>query len=265
MAVGGKKARDADRDRAIDLVKAAWVEGQITEADRDLRVEKLLASTTVAQVHRLVTDLQSNRDRAPRQPPSTHQPVASVTDARRRNWPAAAAAAMAVVATLFVWSQLSASDDSTSSATPNPAPIFWSQDGVAALTDALIEQRGDSVVFSAAFHSDYVYVDVPVDSSTQRMHGYRWDGHELAEENASTADSPRFDLADVDPALPEQVLHRAEALVEDPTESRISVYVSENAEGPADLFHAYVVNEYGERANLAADRQGRVLSTSVTD
>lgn len=152
---------------------------------------------------------------------------------------------------------------STTDAESTSPIIAWSPENVTALTEALVEERGDSIVFEVIFYSDHAYVEVPVNSSTRRVRILRWDGRELVDSNASTATSPRFDLGDIDPALPEQVLHEAEALIEGPTESQVFVSVSKNSEGPAEWFYVSSENEYGEGATVRADREGNVLSTSV--
>ena len=49
VAGNDKRARDQDRDRAIQVVEAAWADGQVVEADRDKRVESLLQAQTMAE------------------------------------------------------------------------------------------------------------------------------------------------------------------------------------------------------------------------
>ena len=68
MAGNDKRARDQDRDQAIEVVEAAWADGQIIEADRDKRVESLLQAQTMAEVQMLTHDLQ-----LPKTPPPPAQ------------------------------------------------------------------------------------------------------------------------------------------------------------------------------------------------
>ena len=58
MAWNSKRARDADRDAAIEVVEAAWADGQIVEADRDKRVEELLRAQTMSEIRTYTQDLQ---------------------------------------------------------------------------------------------------------------------------------------------------------------------------------------------------------------
>lgn len=49
MSTSDWRARDQDRDAAIETVEAAWADGQIVEADRDHRVEALRRAQTLAE------------------------------------------------------------------------------------------------------------------------------------------------------------------------------------------------------------------------
>ncbi len=53
-----KKARDDDRDAAIEVVEAAFADGQISRPDYDLRVDRLLRAATVGELQMLVRDLR---------------------------------------------------------------------------------------------------------------------------------------------------------------------------------------------------------------
>lgn len=58
MGRGTKRARDADRDLAVEFIQDAWVDGQLTREEHDERVDLVLRARTVADVEELVTDLQ---------------------------------------------------------------------------------------------------------------------------------------------------------------------------------------------------------------
>ena len=75
-----ERARDKDRDAAIEVVEAAWADGQIIEADRDKRVEQLLLAQTLDEIRMLTHDLQLRRRRRP-------SPVARADAAGRRRRP----------------------------------------------------------------------------------------------------------------------------------------------------------------------------------
>ena len=54
----GFRAKDADRDRFIELIEAAYVDGQLNSADRDLRVGRALSAETIDELQTLTRDLQ---------------------------------------------------------------------------------------------------------------------------------------------------------------------------------------------------------------
>jgi hypothetical protein len=74
-------AASADRDRAIDVLKAGFAEGRLTKAEYDDRVTRVYASRTYGELGPLIADLPArglrHRTRAPwtwRDPPSTRRP-----------------------------------------------------------------------------------------------------------------------------------------------------------------------------------------------
>lgn len=56
--MGEFRAKDADRDRFVELIEAAYVDGQLNSADRDFRVERALSAQTLDDLHTLTRDLQ---------------------------------------------------------------------------------------------------------------------------------------------------------------------------------------------------------------
>lgn len=70
------RARDKDRDAAVDQVRAAYDAGLIIAADRDLRIDQIRAASTTQDIELAVRDLALRA--ADRQP---DQPVPSVASA----------------------------------------------------------------------------------------------------------------------------------------------------------------------------------------
>jgi hypothetical protein len=56
-ALGRLRTSHADRDQAIDLLKAAFVQGRLTKDEFDLRVGRVLASRTYADLGALTADI----------------------------------------------------------------------------------------------------------------------------------------------------------------------------------------------------------------
>ena len=55
----GRLDSRADRDEAIDVLKAAFVQGRLTKDELDLRVGQVLASRTYADLAALIADVPS--------------------------------------------------------------------------------------------------------------------------------------------------------------------------------------------------------------
>ena len=70
------RAKDADRDRFVELIEAAYVDGQLGPADRELRVGRALSAETLDELETLTRDLQL--------PPGTVVPATAPAPAPRR-------------------------------------------------------------------------------------------------------------------------------------------------------------------------------------
>ena len=69
------RAKDRDRDRAVYVVDAALRNGQITQQDRDLRVERARAAHTIGELETLTHDIASSP--APMPPTAVVPPPAA--------------------------------------------------------------------------------------------------------------------------------------------------------------------------------------------
>jgi hypothetical protein len=67
---GDLRAGHADRDQVIGTLKAAYVQGRLTEDELDARVEQVYASRTYAELAEVTTDIPAEltRARPPRDP-----------------------------------------------------------------------------------------------------------------------------------------------------------------------------------------------------
>lgn len=68
--MGGFRAKDADRDRYVEIIEAAYVDGQLGEQDRELRVSRALTAETLDELDALTRDLQVRSDMVVRPAPS---------------------------------------------------------------------------------------------------------------------------------------------------------------------------------------------------
>ena len=69
-AVAGLRASRADRERVIDLLKAAFVEDRLTRDELDERVGRALASRTYLELAAVTADLPAPVAAPPRRPPA---------------------------------------------------------------------------------------------------------------------------------------------------------------------------------------------------
>lgn len=58
MATDRTRARDVDRDAAVEVVEAAYADGQLDAAERDRRVGVILQAVMLRDVRGMVGDLQ---------------------------------------------------------------------------------------------------------------------------------------------------------------------------------------------------------------
>ena len=109
----------------------------------------------------------------------------------------------------------------------------------------------------------YGVVTVPAETRGKRAHSYYYDG-DLRRTSQGTTDDPRFDLAQLDPAVMVRLVEPAPApeLVEDPT----TVYViMRRPQDPAGGWYSvYATNDYTESGYLLADRAGKVVGRYVS-
>jgi hypothetical protein len=74
-ALGRLRASHADREQAIDMLKAAFVQGRLTKVEFDLRVTQVFASRTYADLDALTTDIPAGVDSDPRPAVRAREPA----------------------------------------------------------------------------------------------------------------------------------------------------------------------------------------------
>jgi len=273
VAMNDKRARDQDRERAIDVVEAAWAEGQIVEADRDKRVESLLQAQTMAEVQMITHDLQ-----LPRTPPppaaygeahveAVDTPV-PVPEAKGSNKgllflllliPIGLIAGVVGIVVAIAAAVSTAPDGDVPIApgvAPDPDEVnVLSVEGYADLVAAIEQQTGSTTVFEAVLYPTYAVVDVPVDSTTDREHSYYWDGDLEETGSKGTTDYTRFDLADIDADVVVSIVKKARAKIEAP-QTWYSIVRAPSATDDGTWIYGYATNEYGESGYLGGDKAG---------
>ena len=215
--MGGFRAKDADRERYVDIIEAAYVDGQLGEQDRELRVSRALTAQTLDELDALTRDLQ---DRP--------VPVAARVDTPSAAAPRAAklvvggAFAVITVAVLLIFgavglalfSVTGESDESpavviSGEAVPVPAEVDVVEEQpsfamtapeVRRFVRAYEREFGTLDAYDVGFYPTRVGVKVPVRGSRPRFERWTWDGEWTQDTEAAgvTGPSELVDLGALD-------------------------------------------------------------------
>lgn len=292
MSTPDKRARDKDRDAAIEVVEAAWADGQIVGADRDRRVEELLRAQTLAEIEMFVHDLQPPAAPTPAPPevPAAVPVVAygppstpAAPSARAGRTPPAAARALLVVPLVVLVVVVvsvvagvlalvrtatdagSASGPSGTTYAPGVEPTgadvnVLSVRGYGDLVAAVEEATGSSAAFSTVLYPAYAVLDLPVDATSRREQSWYWNGELSENSSKGTSTEDRFDLRKIDPDVVVRLVTKVRRLVDEPT-SWYAVIRAPDDDGAMIL--AYASNDYHESTYLAARRDGTITYNST--
>jgi hypothetical protein len=272
-----KKARDADRDAAIEVAEAAYADGQISKADCEFRVERLLQAQTMAEILAITRDLRppESASAAP-----TRQPTDLVTSTRAVTPSAQVAsrpevggrtlvgvivavvilvilAGVGVAGALFVGQVADSGFASGKSEEKAAVADLTSARGYDDFVAALTEKTGSSVVFNATIYPGYAVVEVPVDDSSQRAFGWYYDGTWQEWTGSGTAEEQRLDLADLDGDVVAGTLKKVARRIDDPDATYVLVNPAGREQGVC--LSAYANNELDETAYVNATCDGEIV------
>ena len=202
--MGGFRAKDADRDRYVEIIEAAYGDGQLGEQDRELRVSRALTAETLDELDALTRDLQVRSDMVVRPAPSRPGPQ-----------PGRVLAVIAALGALVVLMGgglvglvvLSATDGSeagsptvvvSSEAVPVPsdaggaeAPSFaMTAPEVRRFLRAYEREFGTLDAYDVGFYPTRVGVQVPVRGSRPRFERWTWTGAWQQDTEASAVRGP---------------------------------------------------------------------------
>ncbi len=217
MALSRKRARDADRAHAVDLLARAYAEGRINRALHDERVTRVLHSKTLAPLQRMTADLADPLDDADRDEGAE---VATPDGDWRSRWTrrhtVGVCLAACVVAAVGIWA---VSQDEEAAPQRAEAPVSepvqladWNE-FVADLSDG----GPGPVVMHAFVRSDgsYVYVPLEPDSGRYVTWSHTQEGWRENSDDVGSVEQPRLDLRRVDPAVVGRVLEVMEQQIPD--------------------------------------------------
>lgn len=193
----GFRARDADRDRCVEVIEAAYVDGQIGDADRELRVARALSAETLDELQTLTRDLQQPARALPTVRTATVDPSRT----RRLTgilvalglFVALVGAGVTAVVALFAASvgpteqgaptvvdadgatYAPAEADEQVEAPPAPSFAMNPRD-LGRFVEAYEREFGTLDAWDVSFYPERVSVDVPVRGSRPRYETWSWDG-----------------------------------------------------------------------------------------
>ncbi|PKH38906.1 protein of unknown function [Nocardioides alpinus] len=275
--MGDFRARDADRDRAVETIEAAYVDGQLGDADRELRVSRALSAETLDELTGLTRDLQGAAAHevvrpAPLSPAQLHAVASDRRPARTGLVVAGVVAAVVGVLALVPLVFLSTGNSDWTSSTGIDAPAVSSQ--AAAAEPASFEMTPGQVrrflrayekrfgtleAFEVGFFPQRVGVQVPVRGARPRMERWTWDGDWRQDTTAAAVRGPsqRVDAGAIDVRRLFANIEVAEQGL-DVEEGRFTHALLVRWNGEPTELNIYVGNELGESGYLSTTPAGEV-------
>lgn len=232
------RASDADRDGCVEEIEAAFADGRLDDAEREVRTQAALQATTLPELAALVSDLGQ-----------------TATPRGRGGRALLIGGVVAAVVAAAVWIVSVANrDEPTPARTPAVGQESIPQDALALHTTAGLEQLvdltrarfGTTLVESAAIYPDYASIEVVETDDARRVQ--RWyfrQGFEgTPSKGTRAAGSVPIDLASIDTVAYARAIERAPSLlgVEDVT----TTYVVIDERDRQPTYSVYVSNEYSE-------------------
>lgn len=219
----GFRAKDADRDRFVELIEAAYVDGQLGAADRELRIGRALSAETLDELETLTRDLQLPPGYVPPAEPSRSPSPSPPSRSRRVGgmvvglgvFMALVVAGVTGIVALAFFAASGGPDEVTSQGVETaPAPIGseevveapeapsfrMSAPQVRAFVKAYEAEFGTLEAFEVGFYPERVGIQVPVRGSRPRMERWSWTGEWRQDTTAAAVVGPnqRVDLGTVD-------------------------------------------------------------------
>lgn len=273
--MSGFRARDADRNRVVELIEAAFVDGQLGAEDRELRVTRALSAATRDELEGLTRDLRVRPDRtgAAAPVPSLPRPANKGPRTGSRTGLAVAAVVVAAVAVLGAvpMAFLSAGSSEYSSgatvdasvaapAVEEVAPFRMTPADVRRFLRAHEQEFGTLDSFSTVLHPTRVSTQVPVRGSRPRAERWSYDGTWRQDSLASAVVRPGgiVDLGSIDVRRLFANIARARRTLDVQDGELTQVGVRTDVDG-APTLNIYIGNAFNESGHLMTTMSGEVL------
>jgi hypothetical protein len=259
--VGGLRAKDADRDRYVDIIESAYVDGQLGEHDRELRVSRALTAETLDELDALTGDLQNQPAPVVVQRAPAPRPVPATSNGFPLKGLGVAAVATFVLAVLALApSGEPEADQATGqvgSISVRPVDYALSARDLNTFVRRYQDKFDTSNAYGVTFFPARVVADVPASGSGPRVEEWSWDGDWRRVEDAQPVDRPADTVAlrmlDVAALFENIEVATTDLGVSDAEVQRVEVRSSPDGRG---LVTIHVRNGLAEAALLETTLQG---------
>ncbi len=273
--MGSFRAKDADRDRFVELIEAAYVDGQLGTEDRELRITRALSAETLDELESLTRDLQLPAGYVAPPPPA-----ARTVPPRRLVAMIVASGAVVALLGVGVASVVLVAGTETDSATSSevaqateahtavqsepaaeepPAPFEMTAGQVRRFLRAYEKKFGTLDAWEVGFHADRVGVQVPASRVRKRFERWSWDGswRQDSEASAVIGQQKFVSLGPLDVNRMFDNITRAKRTLDVPHGKLTHVLVNDWGAGPS--VNIYIANSFDESGYLKTTLSGDVI------
>lgn len=276
------KARDVDRDLAIDFVEAAWVDGQLTHEEYDIRVDRLLRARTIGELERDLADLQgpngarwnpeaggvpvSRRARDHVMTVPVTSPTSSTTPQSMRT-----ALICLVAAVILGLGYAIISTGRTTTLQAVPAGVVsvdstspQSAQGYRNLVSELDREVGETSAFEVRLQGHGAEGLFPAGPTGDAAEVRTWDGQTWSEPTRSASKRDRFNLRMVSADTVEEAYVQASLALEGDVDVELRLGVEQVA-GVRSCLQATSRNSDGESITESYDCQGNLIDEGADE
>lgn len=273
-----RKARTADRDRAVDTINSAYADGQLNEAEHEARVTKALKARTLVQLDRLTLDLQKPASPPeplkPSSPPTLREQFRRNSEQQRKEWRNVPRWQKVLIGTMMALAiggigvavVLDDGPDDRAASAAGQGSFALTASGIEAFITSYEAKFKMTGVVSAVFATDGVMLDAPTADGKARHEKwhYRGGNYKLIEQARANHDGQGpIDLVDIDLSRLEDNLAEAKSTlgVEEP--HSILIWVEREYLKSEPSVRIQVSNKFQEIGMLITDLTGqRVIHRS---
>ncbi|SDD40380.1 DUF1707 SHOCT-like domain-containing protein [Rhodococcus tukisamuensis] len=257
------RARDVDRAAVRDALDSAFADGQLSDGEHRNRVEAAGSARTLADLDRLVRDLQV--------PAELRESVSPPSPQRSTRWAVALATAVVLVGGIVVVTSSRDSGDPAATTAGAQAELTTAA-GFGRMLDEIAHHLDDSQVDRLTVHPAYATFSRPVPGQPGREQSYRYeveDGRARITDDGTSShrtEGVPVDLAELRPNVPQLIglLYGADRTLGVGNPSDVYLIADRGDDGPA--VGIYLRNEdTGAQGFLTVGFDGAVRSVHRSD